>query len=127
MGVLQRLVGAARRLTAEPGDWEAAQERASVRQTGTTPITQVAHRQRCRVSGLIRSAVIGAPGQGHGFEIDLYDGSGSLKVVWLGQRDIPGLTAGRRVIIEGLATVGRDGRCTVMNPRYRLIPLGKKP
>jgi len=75
---------------------------------------------------LIRSIVVGSPGQGHGFEIDLHDGTGSLRAVWLGQRDIPGLTVGRRVTVEGLVTVGPDGQCTVMNPRYRLTALERQ-
>jgi len=120
-----RLAGAASGLVADQSKSGAPPGRANTRPPGTVPIAQVADREYCQVSGLIRSVVVGAPGQGHGFEIDLHDGSGSLAAVWLSQREIPELRVGRRVTVEGRATVGRDGRCRVLNPRYRLMPLGK--
>jgi len=123
MGVWQRLWGAVRGRPGVAAGQAEPQALVSADQAGTTPIAQVTNRQHCRVNGLIRSVVVGSPGQGHGFEIDLHDGTGALKAVWLGQRDIPGLAAGRRVTVEGLITVGPGGQRTVMNPRYHLTPL----
>ena len=87
-----------------------------------TPIGQVANRQRFKVSGTIRSIAIGVPGQAGGFELDLFDQSGWLRAVWQGQCQIPGLQTGRNITIEGLATMGREGFFTMLNPRYELLP-----
>ncbi|MCL1898699.1 MAG: DNA-binding protein [Micrococcales bacterium] len=89
---------------------------------GVVPISQVANRQRCKVSGKIRSIAIGVPGQAEGFELDLFDESGWLRAVWQGQRQIPGLVTGREMVVEGLATMGRQGYLTMLNPRYELLP-----
>ena len=52
-------------------------------------------------------------------EAELYDGSGSLQVVWLGRRQIGGFDPGRRARAEGLVCV-QNGRRTMYNPRYEL-------
>jgi hypothetical protein len=54
-------------------------------------------------------------------EIDLYDGSGSLTVVWLGRRRIPGIDPGRSMTVRGRLTCNTD-RPTIYNPRYELKP-----
>lgn len=43
-----------------------------------------------------------------------------LRVVWLGRRRIPGVTAGLELRLEGMVTV-RDGLPTMFNPRYEIL------
>jgi hypothetical protein len=52
-------------------------------------------------------------------EADLWDGTGSVTLVWLGRRDIPGIAPGRRIVVRGrLSTI--KGEPTIFNPQYEL-------
>ena len=53
---------------------------------------------------------------------ELYDGTGSLSLIWLGRRQIAGVEPGRRMRVEGLVTQS-EGRPVLFNPRYELVPL----
>ena len=54
-------------------------------------------------------------------EADLYDGTGTITVVWLGRRRISGIVPGRSIEIRG--RIGRhDGQRIMYNPRYELMP-----
>ena len=53
-------------------------------------------------------------------EAELSDGTGHLKVVWMGRREIPGIDAGRELVIEGrISCVDNERR--MYNPRYTLL------
>ena len=101
---------------------EADEERADAhRSVGCPPVEQLRDRSRASVSGVIRSVTL-RPREGvPALEAELYDGSGALDLVWLGRREIAGVTPGRRLKIEGLVCM-IDGRRTVFNPRYELRP-----
>ena len=43
-----------------------------------------------------------------------------LRLVWIGQRAVPGIEAGRWLHVEGFRA-DHDGVPTVFNPRYRLL------
>lgn len=73
------------------------------------------------VSGLVRSLTLPALGQAPSVEIELDDGSGCIRVIWLGRRRIPGIEAGRAMVIRGRLTCNTD-HPTVYNPRYELKP-----
>ena len=55
-------------------------------------------------------------------EVELYDGSGSISVVWLGRRRIPGIDPGRRMVVHGRLTCATENP-TIYNPRYELKPM----
>ena len=101
---------------------EADEERQDAhRSVGCTPVDQLSNRSRASVSGVIRSVTL-RPREGvPALEAELYDGSGALDLVWLGRREIAGISPGRRLKIEGLVCLV-DGRKTVFNPRYELRP-----
>jgi hypothetical protein len=52
-------------------------------------------------------------------EADLWDGTGSIRLVWLGRRDIPGIQPGRRMVVHGRLTAV-DGEPAIFNPTYEL-------
>lgn len=118
MGIKQRLKLA----LASRAEIEADEERVqSARSAGCTPVADVRNRVRVSVSGVLRSVTL-RPREGvPALEAELYDGSGSLDLVWLGRREIHGVEPGRRLRAEGLVCVV-DGRRTVFNPRYELAP-----
>lgn len=111
---------AVRRVLASQAEIEADEEKADAlavpgcRHVGTLP-----DRQRASVSGVLRSVTL-RPREGvPALEAELYDGSGSLDLVWLGRRQICGIEPGRRLKAEGLVCYVA-GRRTVFNPRYEL-------
>ena len=54
-------------------------------------------------------------------EAELYDGTGSIMLVWLGRRRIAGISPGRSIEVEG--RIGQhDGDRIIYNPRYELLP-----
>jgi RecG-like helicase len=73
------------------------------------------------VTGMVRSMTIRPRSTVPALEIDLYDGSGSLTVVWLGRRRIPGIDPGRSMTVRGRLTCNTD-QPTIYNPRYELKP-----
>jgi hypothetical protein len=109
-----------RKAVASQEEIEADEEREdAVRATGCTPVDQAADRRRVKVSGVIRSVVL-RPRQGvPALEAELYDGSGTVQLVWLGRREIAGIEPGRRLKVEGLVC-SREGRRSMFNPRYEL-------
>ena len=86
-----------------------------------TPIAQAADRDRTMVTGTLRAVTVRPRGNSPALQADLWDGSGSVTLVWLGRRDIPGVEPGRRVTVRGrIATIG--GVRTMFNPVYELRP-----
>lgn len=74
-----------------------------------------------RVGGTVRSLTLRCRSQVPGLEVDLYDGSDALTLVFLGRRAIRGITPGRGLIASGRVT--RRGSTLVMyNPTYDLLP-----
>ena len=118
MGFKQRL----HQVLASRAEIEADEEREqSSRAAGCTPVADLRDRSRVTVSGVLRSVTL-RPREGvPALEAELYDGSGSLELVWLGRREIHGVEPGRRLRAEGLVC-DVDGRRTVFNPRYELTP-----
>ncbi|MBD5787676.1 OB-fold nucleic acid binding domain-containing protein [Cellulosimicrobium terreum] len=91
------------------------------RQRGCCAVSELPDRRRATVSGVLRSVVL-RPREGvPTVEVELYDGSGAIDLVWLGRRRIAGIEPGRRARAEGLVCEV-DGRRTMFNPRYELLP-----
>ena len=109
------------RALASQEELEADEERTEAIRYGCTPVSDLPERRRATVHGVIRSVTL-RPRQGvPALEAEVYDGTGSLDVVWLGRREISGIEPGRRGSFEGLVC-GVDGRRTLYNPRYELLP-----
>ncbi len=74
------------------------------------------------VRGMVRSMTLRPKSKVPALEIELYDGSGSVCVVWLGRRRIPGIEPGRSMVVTGRLTCNADSP-TIYNPRYELKPV----
>ncbi|MBZ2195657.1 OB-fold nucleic acid binding domain-containing protein [Occultella gossypii] len=111
------------RLTASQAELEADDERLEVRRRGTQPVGRCHARSRATVSGVVRAVTFAPAAAGPALVAELYDGSGSLDLVWLGRREIPGIEPGRRLVAEGMITSADFGRthATMFNPEYRLL------
>jgi hypothetical protein len=98
---------------------EDAQERAAA--MGGTPCAALSGRRRAAVSGTLRAVTLRPRNGVPALEAELFDGTGTLTVIWLGRREIPGIVPGAAVRVEGF--VGCDGTSkTVYNPRYEIVP-----
>jgi len=84
------------------------------------------HLDECRLRsevtlvGTITVLTLSAAGAGRGLEAELDDGTGTVRLVWLGRPSVPGIVAGRRLRVTGRLTQS-DGRRTIFNPRYQLL------
>ena len=43
-----------------------------------------------------------------------------MTLIWMGRREIPGVVAGREMLVEGRISVA-DGLRRIYNPRYELL------
>ncbi len=88
-----------------------------------TPISDCGDRDQATVAGTLRAVTAKPRGISPSVQAELWDGSGSLTLVWLGRRSIPGIEPGRKVLANGrIATI--RGTRTIYNPDYELRPSG---
>jgi hypothetical protein len=111
------------RLLASQSEIEAVDEQRVAHERGTTLAAQTRPRSRAEVSGVLRSVTYRPEGNVPALVAELYDGSGSVDLVWLGRRDVAGIQPGRRLVASGMVCPGRR-RNTIYNPRYELAPVG---
>lgn len=102
---------------AEPEGGDAVGEPGTVK---ACPIGSAPDRVRVRLEGHLRTVTLRPRGGVPALEAELNDGTGSVSVVWLGRRQIAGITAGRHMAVEG--RIGRNEKARVLyNPRYELL------
>jgi hypothetical protein len=98
---------------------EARELRKDTRKAGLVSISEAPDRQRVIVQGTLKTVTLRPRGGVPALEAELYDGSGSISVVWLGRRRIGGITPGRAIRVEGRIGV-QDNQRVMYNPRYEL-------
>jgi amino acid transporter len=113
--------GALHRLTADREALHAEELRAQASEVSATPIAECLDHELVSVAGTLRAVTLRPRGTSLTMEADLWDGSGSLTLVWLGRRDILGVRPGRRIIVRGRIARINDER-TMYNPSYQLRP-----
>jgi hypothetical protein len=109
------------RLVAPQQQVHAEREQEHAARLGGTPVTEISTRQRATVCGTLRSVTLRPRAGVPALEAELYDGSGTLAVVWLGRRQIAGIVPGRRLRVQGMVTQDRGMR-VIFNPRYEIVP-----
>lgn len=88
---------------------------------GIDQIGDAVDREQVRLRGTLRTVTLRPRGGVPALEAELYDGTGSITVIWLGRRQISGVVPGRSLEIQG--RIGRhDGQRIMYNPRYELMP-----
>lgn len=111
------------RLVASRAEIEAVDEQAVAHRRGGTLAADTRPRSRAEVSGVLRAVTYRPQGRVPALVAELYDGSGSVDLVWLGRRDVAGIQPGRRIVAAGMVSPGAR-RNTIYNPRYELAPIG---
>jgi hypothetical protein len=109
------------RLIAPAEEQDAAALLDTTEQLGLVPATECRDRQRVTIHGSIRSVRMLPRAGSPSLEAELFDGSGSILLVWLGRRRIHGIECGRTLTASGLVSITGDRR-VVYNPRYELDP-----
>ncbi len=107
-------------LTADETELEAQELQEQVAVRGAKAVSDCLDRDSVCVAGTIRSVTLKSLAGAPSLEAEVYDGSGSVVAVFLGRRRIPGIEAGRSVVLHGRLTM-QDHRRTIFNPRYELI------
>ncbi len=129
-----RIAGSARRTGARPGVLRRVLYRVSasnddladedLRQesldAGASTIADAQPRTRVHLQGRIEVLTLNPNGTNRWLEAELNDGTGSVHLIWMGRRRIPGLRAGRRLAVDGLIAVN-DGQPIIYNPKYQLL------
>lgn len=110
------------RLAPSPGAIEADDLRSRFVELDLTAIADAPLAVPVRVAGAVRSLTLRSRSQVPALEVDLYDGSDALTLVFLGRRAIRGITPGRGLIASGRVT-RRDGHAVMYNPTYELMPV----
>ncbi|MCJ7673025.1 MAG: OB-fold nucleic acid binding domain-containing protein [Acidimicrobiia bacterium] len=88
---------------------------------GVTPTTDIVPRTQVRLGGEVRSVRVVPRAGAPALEVTLSDGRGTATAVFLGRRKILGLTPGRKMTMEGVAS-RQANRYLIFNPTYTLIP-----
>jgi hypothetical protein len=120
LSALRRLTAARDQLHAEELQEELQEE---IHQVSAKPIADCDEREMADVAGTLRTVTLRPRGNSLTMEADLWDGSGSITLVWLGRRDIPGIRPGRKIVVHGRLTRIK-GELTIYNPVYELRSSG---
>ena len=115
-----RLRRAVRRLTAETTELDAQDLQKRGEGVGATPLADCRDRSPVTVFGTVRAITIRPRAGVPALEAELYDGSGTVTLVWLGRRTLAGVAAGRQLRATGRLTTA-EGRRLIYNPRYELV------
>lgn len=117
MNVFKRAV---RNLTAETQELEADELQQQAVDAGATTVDRCGDRVPVVVFGTVRALTIRPRAGLPALEAELYDGTGTVTLVWLGRRTIAGVSPGRQLRALGRITTS-EGRRLIYNPRYELV------
>jgi hypothetical protein len=84
------------------------------------PIREARPRARVTVIGEVRTMSLRPRVDVPALDVELWDGSDALHLVWLGRRRIPGISPGIRLRATGRVTLQRR-TVTIFNPAYEVI------
>jgi len=118
-----RLRRALSRLTAGEDEIEARDLQDEAAEAGATAVARCTRGGEVCVAGTVKQVVLRPLAGVPTLEADLYDGTGSVTLIFLGRRRIRGIEPGRSLVARGRMTT-REGRPTLYDPAYELRPAG---
>jgi hypothetical protein len=107
---------------ANPQRDEARELQRDVEKAGCCAIEDAPNREPVTIQGTLRTVTLRPRGGVPALEAELYDGTDTLTVLWLGRRRIAGIQPGRKLMVNGRIGVQEDGDRVMFNPRYDLRP-----
>lgn len=100
MGAQSYLRRLTRRLTEDPEQRDAEELSDEVASTGAQRAIDCERGQEVTMVGTLRSVEMNGKGCAGGVRAELFDGSDTVTLVWLGQRRIPGIDSGRTLRVR---------------------------
>ncbi|MHA6511904.1 OB-fold nucleic acid binding domain-containing protein [Tessaracoccus sp. Z1128] len=98
---------------------EAEELREQAEDAGAQPLTACEMRSRVTLRGTITAVTSDAA---HGWlEAEVSDGSGTVKLVWMGRGRLECLLPGRHIRVQGRLAQA-DGECVIYNPDFEIVP-----
>ena len=107
-----------RRLVTPTEELEASELREEARECGAQQLTQCRLRSRVTLRGTV-TAITTDLDRGR-LEADLNDGSGTVKLIWLGRSRIGCIAPGRTLRITGRLCEDQ-GQAAIYNPEYEVV------
>lgn len=105
---------------ANPDEADARDLRKTFTREGVLCIGDAPDREVVRLRGTLRTVTLRPRGGVPALEAELYDGTGTINVIWLGRRRIAGIGPGRALEVSGRVGT-HDGVRVLYNPRYELL------
>jgi hypothetical protein len=109
------------RLTADDEELAGRELASGLDEVGATPVTRCSRGEPVCVAGTLRSVTLRPRAGVPTLEAELYDGTGTITLIWLGRRRIGGIDCGRSMVARGRLTE-HAGRPTIYNAEYELRP-----
>jgi hypothetical protein len=116
-GYLRRLT---RRLTEDPEQRDVEELSEEAVSTGAQRAIDCRRGQEVTMVGTLRSVEANARGCAGGVRAELFDGTDTITLVWLGQRRIPGIESGRTLKVRGRVGKLDNGAKAIYNPHYEI-------
>ena len=115
-----KFLSALRRLGATNAELEAQERQRVAEEVGAGRIGDLQDRQLARLRGTITVLAMKPRNGTPWLEAEFSDGSGTLTLIWMGRREIPGIVAGAQLAESGRVSYV-DGERRLYNPYYELI------
>ena len=109
------------RLTKTVTELEDAELQEDTDRLGGKPIAELSDRETASVCGAVRSVTLRPRVNVPALVVELYDGSRTLNLIWLGRRSIGGIEPGTYLTARGRVTY-KHGIPTIFNPAYEIKP-----
>ncbi|HET9876545.1 MAG TPA: OB-fold nucleic acid binding domain-containing protein [Mycobacterium sp.] len=109
-----------RRLTEDPELRDVEQLSDEVANSGAQRAIDCERGQEVTMVGTLRSVEANAKGCAGGVRAELFDGTDTVTLVWLGQRRIPGIDSGRTLRVHGRLGKLESGGKAIYNPHYEI-------
>lgn len=116
-GYLRRLT---RRLTEDPEQRDVEKLSEEAVNTGAQRAIDCRRGQEVTMVGTLRSVEANARGCAGGVRAELFDGTDTVTLVWLGQRRILGIDSGRTLRVRGRIGKLDNGAKAIYNPHYEI-------
>lgn len=118
-GLRDRLRRSLRRWTAAEHELDASSLESATVHAGRDRVTACRLGARVAVTGRLSSVTSSSRGAAPVLSAELFDGTGTIDLVWLGRRRVSGIEPGRTMTVEGRVNQ-HDGRKVIYNPYYTL-------
>ena len=108
-------------VTKSSADIHAAELRVESELFGADAIAELLSGQVTTLTGKVQSLVFRPETSVPVLEAELFDGSGTVVIKFMGRRRIQGINPGTNIAVTG-RIVQCDGVMTMFNPEYKLLP-----